>query len=116
MSTVFVSLDLNAAFDTVDHSLLLNRHKTSFGLSGTVLAWLQFHLSCRTQSVRLGNYSSSTVSLSSGALKAPFLTQFSPLITLHQLRLSAQLIQSTNDSMLMTFSFSLPYLLPISLA
>jgi hypothetical protein len=54
MSTVLVSSDLGAAFDTVDHSILLNRLKTSFGLSGT-LSWLQSYLSCRTQSVRLGS-------------------------------------------------------------
>jgi hypothetical protein len=66
MSTVLVSLDLSAAFDTVDHSILLNRLKTSFGLSGTVWAWLESYLSYRTQSVRLGNHSSSSVSLFSG--------------------------------------------------
>jgi hypothetical protein len=47
-STFLVSLDLSAAIDTADHSILLSRLKTSFILSGTVLAWLQSYLSCRT--------------------------------------------------------------------
>jgi hypothetical protein len=35
-STLLVSLDLSAAFDTVDHRILLNRFQHSFGFSGTV--------------------------------------------------------------------------------
>jgi Reverse transcriptase (RNA-dependent DNA polymerase) len=109
MSTVLVSLDLSAAFDTVDHFILLNRLQTSFGLPGTVLAWFQSYLSCRTQSVRLGNYSSSPLE----SLKAQFLAHCSSLFTLYPPRISTQLIQSANDSMLMILSFSLPYLLSI---
>ena len=39
-ATVLVSLDLSAAFDTIDHSLLLSRLSTSFGISGCALSWL----------------------------------------------------------------------------
>ena len=38
--TFLVSLDLSAAFDTIDHSILLNRLSTSFGIQGSALAWL----------------------------------------------------------------------------
>ena len=46
-------LDLSAAFDTVDHTILLD-HKC-FGIDGTVLAWIDSYLSNRTQCVANGN-------------------------------------------------------------
>jgi len=39
-STIVFSLDLSAAFDTVDHQILLSRLNTSFGISDTTLSWL----------------------------------------------------------------------------
>ena len=47
--TLLVSLDLSAAFDTIDHSTLLSRLETSFGVSGSALSWLSSYLSNRTQ-------------------------------------------------------------------
>jgi len=47
-------LDLSAAFDTVDHVILLHRLKTSYGISGAVLGWLTCYLSNRTQIVQRG--------------------------------------------------------------
>lgn len=45
---------LRAAFDTVDHSLLLNRLENVFGLTDIVLHWFKSFLSDRKQFVSLG--------------------------------------------------------------
>ena len=44
-------LDLSAAFDIVDHPILLKRLETTFGVKGIVLAWFVSYMSGRFQSV-----------------------------------------------------------------
>jgi hypothetical protein len=43
--TVLVSLDLSAAFDTIDHSTLLSRLYINFGVAGAALSWISAHTS-----------------------------------------------------------------------
>lgn len=64
--TLLVSLDLSAAFDTIDHSVLITRLQSTFGISGHALNWVNSYLSNRKQFVKIENVSSSTVACSSG--------------------------------------------------
>jgi len=56
-----VLLDLSAAFDTVNHPVLLERLQQTFGIGDAALHWFQSYLSSRKQHVRRGpNVSSVT--------------------------------------------------------
>jgi hypothetical protein len=47
-----VMLDLSAAFDVIDHDILIGRMEHSYGISGSALAWFRSYLSGRTQQVK----------------------------------------------------------------
>ena len=64
--TLLGLFDMSAAFDTVDHDILLFRLKTSFGVDGTVLSWLESFLRDRTQQVAFNGQSSALVKVTSG--------------------------------------------------
>ncbi len=59
-------LDLSAAFDTIDHNILLHRLTAWFGITDTALAWFQSYLSSRLSIVSTSGHKSSSVSVSCG--------------------------------------------------
>ena len=65
-SVLLLLLDLSAAFDTVDHSTLLLRLRTRFGVKGSALAWFESYLAFRKYYVQVEGYKSSLRSLDSG--------------------------------------------------
>ena len=56
---VLLLLDLSAAFDTVDRSILLSRLALRFDVNGQVIAWIESYLKDREQFVQIENTKSS---------------------------------------------------------
>ena len=77
MAAVLIGLDLSAAFDTIDHGILIQRLKSRFGISGVALEWIGTYLEGRSQFVRVGGESSPQTScdigVPQGSVLGPFL-------------------------------------------
>ena len=66
-------LDLSAAFDTLDHNILLKKLKLSFGISSVVLRWLESYLTERNQTVLAGGRASKPTVLKYGVPRGSML-------------------------------------------
>lgn len=86
-------LDLSAAFDTIDHSILLQRLNYTFGIAETALAWFSSYLSNRLQTVHINGKQSAPIKLSCGVPQGSVLGPI--LFTLYTSPLS-QIMQSHN--------------------
>ena len=49
--TILVMIDLSSAFDTIDHSILLNRLELRYGITSVVLEWFRSDLYGRVQRI-----------------------------------------------------------------
>ena len=65
-AAVLALLDQSAAFDTIDHAILLKRLRCCFGVSDAVYSWFESYLSGRRQSVSICGVTSVAVSLMFG--------------------------------------------------
>ena len=65
-ATFLCLLDMSAAFDTVDHDILVERIEKAFGLRGQVLEWIKSFLLTRTQTVMLNGKQLSSSELPCG--------------------------------------------------
>ena len=64
--SLLVLLDLSSAFDTVDHTILLHRLQSHFGICGSSLSWFESYLSGRTQFVSIKGSNSSNIPVQHG--------------------------------------------------
>jgi len=75
--TVLIGLDLSAAFDTVDHRLLLDRLRLKFGVMEIPLRWLQSYLEGRTKFIKMGQHESHATEVDVGV---PQVSVLGPLL------------------------------------
>ena len=64
--TLLVLLDLIAAFDTIDHDIMINLLENDFGITDQALSWLKSFLSGRKQRVVIGQQQSEDFDVISG--------------------------------------------------
>jgi hypothetical protein len=74
--TLLVILDLSAAIDTVDHHIMLERLKSSFGIQDQVVKWFTSYLSNRSQFISVNGGTSKRFEQKIAYLKDRVLAHF----------------------------------------
>ena len=71
--TLLVFLDLSAAFDTVDHDILLQRLEYKFGIKDQAVTWFKSYLSNRSQRIVIGSTKSDSFDLKFGVPQGSYI-------------------------------------------
>ena len=91
---VLVFLDFSAAFDTIDHDILLKRLKFNFGINHKALDWFSSYLQHRSYKVKINNTLSDGTKLNygvpQGSILGPilfslYITEINNIISSHNL-------------------------------
>ena len=64
--TLLVMLDMSAAFDTIDHNILIDHLKNDFGVVDNALKWFRSYLANRKQHVVIDRCKSSEFMAATG--------------------------------------------------
>ena len=89
--TALTLLDLSAAFDTIDHTILPSRFDDWFGVTGKALNWFESYLTGRYQRIKIGDCLSSKADLK---LSVPQGSVLGPLLfTLYTTPLSSMIFE-----------------------
>ena len=106
--TALALLDLSAAFDTIDHTILLSRLDDWFGVTGKALNWFKSYLTGRCQRITIGDCLSYKADFKFGVPQGSvWVLCFSRSIPLHWAAWSLNTLSLTT-SMLMTASCMFP--------
>ena len=107
---MLISLDLSAAFDTIDHTILRSQLQTSFGISGFALAWFHSYLEGRSQFVRIGCSSSLVTLCTTGVPQGSVLAwSYAFSLFISPVAHIVSSYASCSSSTLVTLSFMSPY-------
>src|SRR6187399_1771265 len=71
--SALVLLDLSAAFDTIDHQILLKRLSSTFGFSDSALSLITSYLTNRSQYIAIGEHRSNPAPLTTGVTQGSVL-------------------------------------------
>ena len=101
---IMLLLDLSAAFDTVDHNVMLHRLSHDVGVGQTALKWFKSYMSDRVQAVYINGSTSPARPLT--FLKVPYLVRSCFLSMQHQYRKSFGTTTCCRTFMLTTRKFT----------